>query len=154
MMRHSHDHAVLIRKFCVQKSRTVILKPRTPRRPEIISFQAKKQFKDRLVCLRIRSPEMVLTPGTESRPLIINKESPVFHRWFLCNTCHIRAQPDFIPMHRHHMTPVHKRGYTKDLRQMKQSVYRSPLIASDNDKQSLPQAIIREKPSVALPFSF
>ena len=97
---------------------------------------------------------MMLTPGAESRPLIIDKESPVFHRWFLCDTCHIRAQPDFVPMYRHHMTPVHKRGYPKDLRQMKQSVYRSPLIASDNDKQSLPQGFIRKNPAITFPLAF
>ena len=49
--------------------------------PEVVCLQAKQQFEDMLVGFRVDAAELVVAPGAERGPFVIDEQAAILHFW-------------------------------------------------------------------------
>ena len=81
VMRKAPDDAIFIRELHIRRSRPVQREGAGPhRRPQIIAAKPQKQLEHTVIHRCIKAAEMLRAPGSEGRPLIIDKKASVSDR--------------------------------------------------------------------------
>ena len=134
MVRRSHDDAVLVGEFRVQ--RIVIVESIVPhRRPEVVCFQAQEQLEYLLVELMIVVAELFSHPARKRGRFIVEKDAAVLHgRLVLQITA--RADEQLIVMRYRNVSPPIPGRHANLFRQIVETIDRATFVAADNNQST------------------
>ena len=154
MMRVSDDNAICICQVHTCHPWTVQEKGGCPhRRPQIIAFHTEQQLKYMVIHFGIETAEMTERPVSKAWPFIVDEESTEFyrrfpgsHRQFCDHSCFYgtfcltlafsidKLNP--VIFLRRRISKIYERRYANEFRKLKQTIDRSPFVASRNYKSA------------------